>query len=646
MDRNGGSINRPLVLDGSNYDYWKARMIAFIKSMDQKAWKAIITGWNHPIVSAEDGSSILKGEGDWTPEEETESNNNSKALNAIFNGVDENIFKLINTCTEAKQAWEILQTAHEGTSKVRMSKLQLLTSKFENLRMEDDETISEFNTRVRDIANSCFALGEKIPEEKLARKILRSLPKRFSMKVTAIEESQDLSTMKVDELIGSLQTFEMTFEDRPEKKMKNLAFKSEESQSEDCLSKAIALLTKKFNESVNRVRAKWRTNVPNKMSNNKAQGMSKEETNSEEETEVQCCECEGFGNIIIQCPNFLRKQKKGLAAILSDSEDEGEDEDINNAFSGMVETSNNDSFKSFTDTEDSDDNEEPLYNAKIREQDEIIERLIREHKEQASLRNEYNFLKYKLISMTESLRCLDYESDSEDDFLETEKIAEDIDHISQHYDHTKKEMTSQMSQHPVQHTDRIIDHTSQHYDQTKKEMSSQMSQHPVQHTDRIIDHTSQHYVQTKKEMSSQMSQHSVKHKDRIIDYRSQQSVQTKRKMSSHMSQHPVQHKRNGNIGQLHKQQKKHIPRPHLKKLYSQNRRAFNKCDHCGRFGHVMKECFKIHGYPQRSRSPRKDEKRILAQQVKCQETQVKKVWRPKEDSKLKAHTLTVDAPNT
>jgi hypothetical protein len=52
----------------------------------------------------------------------------------------------------------------------------------------------------------------------------------------------------------------------------------------------------------------------------------------------------------------------------------------------------------------------------------------------------------------------------------------------------------------------------------------------------------------------------------------------------------------------------------------------------------MKECFKIHGYPQRSRSPRKDEKKILAQQVKCQETQVKKVWRPKEDSKLKAHT--------
>jgi hypothetical protein len=61
-----------------------------------------------------------------------------------------------------------------------MSKLQLLTTKFENLKMDIDETISEFNTRLRDIANSSFALGEKMSEKKLARKILRSLPKRFN----------------------------------------------------------------------------------------------------------------------------------------------------------------------------------------------------------------------------------------------------------------------------------------------------------------------------------------------------------------------------------------------------------------------------------------------------------------------------------
>jgi uncharacterized membrane protein YheB (UPF0754 family) len=118
-----------------------------------------------------------------------------------------------------------------------------------------------------------------------------------------------------------------------------------------------------------------------------------------------------------------------LAEILSDSEDESEDEVTNNAFSGILDTSSVDSIKSFIDTVGSDFD----YDAKIRAQDEIIEMLIQEHKEQASLRKEYNFLKSKLISMTESLRCLDHESDSEDEFLETEKIAEDM--IGLGFDH-------------------------------------------------------------------------------------------------------------------------------------------------------------------------------------------------------------------
>jgi peptidase E len=44
--------------------------------------------------------------------------------------------------------------------------------------------------------------------------------------VTAIEEAQDISSMKVDELIGSLQTFEISICDRTEKKGKSIAFVS------------------------------------------------------------------------------------------------------------------------------------------------------------------------------------------------------------------------------------------------------------------------------------------------------------------------------------------------------------------------------------------------------------------------------------
>lgn len=56
-----------------------------------------------------------------------------------------------------------------------MSRLQLLTTKFENLRMNEDEIVNGTHIRLLDIANTSFALGEKMSGEKLARKILRSL---------------------------------------------------------------------------------------------------------------------------------------------------------------------------------------------------------------------------------------------------------------------------------------------------------------------------------------------------------------------------------------------------------------------------------------------------------------------------------------
>lgn len=55
------------------------------------------------------------------------------------------MFRLINTCTSAKEAWSILEVAYEGTSKVKLSCPQILSSKFEALRMSEDETMAAFN---------------------------------------------------------------------------------------------------------------------------------------------------------------------------------------------------------------------------------------------------------------------------------------------------------------------------------------------------------------------------------------------------------------------------------------------------------------------------------------------------------------------
>jgi hypothetical protein len=76
----------------------------------------------------------LKPEEEWTAAEDELALGNSKTLNALFNGVDKNKFRLIKKCTAAKDAWEILKTAHEGTTKVKSAKIQFLATKFENLK--------------------------------------------------------------------------------------------------------------------------------------------------------------------------------------------------------------------------------------------------------------------------------------------------------------------------------------------------------------------------------------------------------------------------------------------------------------------------------------------------------------------------------
>ncbi|XP_045795337.1 uncharacterized protein LOC123889868 [Trifolium pratense] len=344
MDKEGGTVSKPPLLTGpENYDYWKARMMVFLKSIDSRTWKAVVHGWEIPYVVDKDGktTNVVKSIKDYYKEEDELALGNSKALNAIFNGVDINMFRLVKRSLVAKDAWEILRKAHEGTSKVKLSKLQMLSTNFENLCMKEEETVHDFHMNVLEFANNFDALGENISEEKLASKILRSLPKRFDMKVTAIEEAQDLASIQVDELIGSLQTYELSINQRKDKKNKSLAFtpnardeqETGDQESDESLSEAMVLLGKQFNKLMKRMDKQTRPNVPsirfdtNKQPNNLRRPRSDEKPN--QPRGVLCHECEGHGHIRAECPTFLKGQKKSLAVTWSDdddSEEEGESE--------------------------------------------------------------------------------------------------------------------------------------------------------------------------------------------------------------------------------------------------------------------------------------------------------------------------------
>lgn len=102
--KDGGSTNKPPILDGTNYDYWKVIMVVFIKFMGNKVWKVVIKEWKHLVITSKDGTTSLKPEVEWIGAEDKEALGNSKDLNDIFIGMDKNMFRLINTYSVAKEA--------------------------------------------------------------------------------------------------------------------------------------------------------------------------------------------------------------------------------------------------------------------------------------------------------------------------------------------------------------------------------------------------------------------------------------------------------------------------------------------------------------------------------------------------------------
>ena len=101
----------------------------------------------------------------------------------------------------------------------------MLTTQFKELRMREDQSFDSFYSKLNEVVIGKFNLGEKTKDSKVVRKILRSFPESFRAKVTAIEESKDLDEIKVQELIGSLQTYEISLPNQ--RKSKSLALKTD-----------------------------------------------------------------------------------------------------------------------------------------------------------------------------------------------------------------------------------------------------------------------------------------------------------------------------------------------------------------------------------------------------------------------------------
>ena len=196
--------------------------------------------------------------------------------------------------------------------------------------MSEDESFDEFYAKLNDIVNSTFNLGEVYDQPKIVRKILRSLTEDFRPKVTAITESKDVDSIPVDELVGSLQSYESNLPKT--NKSKSMALKSvDDCGFDDELSSTeIAYLAKNFRNFLrnnnrrarNRNTADSRNVKKNDIAKNNNGEKSKERVGQSSNNSLgqQCYGFQGYGHMKSECPTFLRLKGKAITVTLSNDE--------------------------------------------------------------------------------------------------------------------------------------------------------------------------------------------------------------------------------------------------------------------------------------------------------------------------------------
>ncbi|GJS99362.1 zf-CCHC domain-containing protein [Tanacetum coccineum] len=231
---------RPPLFESDGFIYWKNKFETYVKSKDLDLWHVITDGdfppiQNNPKTKKDEVVPFHKQNDDL--KKKLAKNNEAKMV--IYNALPRKEYKRIFMCQTAKEIWDTLLITHQGNNQVKANKIDLLVQQYEQFMIPEEESIDNAFAKFNTIITSLKALDEGFSSKNCVRKFLRALHPKWRAKVTAIEESKNLTTLSLDELIGNLKVYEEVIKKDSEtvkskrEQSRSIALKARKESSDD-----------------------------------------------------------------------------------------------------------------------------------------------------------------------------------------------------------------------------------------------------------------------------------------------------------------------------------------------------------------------------------------------------------------------------
>ena len=145
-----------------HYFHWKVKMRMHLLSLDPSYINCIEKGPHVPVkintALRLDGSEaedveVPKNPSEFTEEDENEVHKDNKAMNILFNGIDDDMFDSVINCPTAKEVWDTIQTLCKGTDQVRENKMQLFVQQYESFHSKSGESLNDLFNRFQKLLN-------------------------------------------------------------------------------------------------------------------------------------------------------------------------------------------------------------------------------------------------------------------------------------------------------------------------------------------------------------------------------------------------------------------------------------------------------------------------------------------------------------